>query len=127
MAGAEGLLWCAEWLLGDWEVEPTRLWIDISRSGDVAERLVHLLVESASVTATFSALDEPAAVADAIGFLFDAIIRTGHRGRYLPEDVGDRYAELQAEVERLPAHVQMTSALSLMDPFNPDAFTIFGA
>jgi hypothetical protein len=129
VSGHEGVLWHAEWVLGDWEVPPQRLWRDVSQRREVAEMLVHLLLEASSITATFSALDPPGAVADSVGEIFDFILMDGQpRSAYVDMDAARRhYDEQWAEVAQLPARVQTKSPLTLLDPLNPDAFSIFGA
>jgi hypothetical protein len=129
IAGSEGAFWYAQWYLGPLEAEPTRLWRDLERLPSSADLIVHLIPDSSSVVATFSALEPPDRIADAIGNIFDLILMTS-RPRMGGFDLDDIQSELdarRAEVARLPARVQMTTAFTLMDPHEPDAFTIFAA
>jgi hypothetical protein len=129
LSGREGVLWHATWILGDWEVRPLDLWEDIRAHPPLDDLIVHLLLDETRVTATFSALDDPTAIADAVGRLFETILEVGLRRRPSAsfEDV-ERYAEeRREEVADLPARVQALTPLTLIDPLNPPQFSIFGA
>lgn len=127
ISGHEGAIWHAEWLLGGHEIDPERLWKALrSRT---RELILHLLVEVGGITVTFSALEQSDEVADAIADVFDTLIMTSRR--YQPggglEGIDAEIAHMRNEVGRLPAKVQYQSALSMFDPLNPEAFTLFGS
>ena len=129
ITGTEGALWHAQWLLGPTEVGPTRLWRDLERQSSTTELLIHLLLEPALVIVTFAAMDPPERIADAIGQIFDSILVVG---RPMRTDLDFDTVELElearrAEVARLPARVETATALSLLDPYEPEAFSIFAA
>lgn len=127
ITGTAGVLWHADWILESEEIWPSDLWEELSEG--VRELLVHLLIDGGAVTATFAAVDDPNAVADAIGHVFDAIIVASRRFKPLePQEPGkDRFDVLRSDAEALPAKVQSGSALALFDPYRPEAFTIFAA
>jgi hypothetical protein len=125
--GTPGILWRADWVLGQGELWPSDLWRELSE--EVRGLLVHLLIDGTAVTATFAAVDDPGAVADAIGLVFDAIIVASrpftHRDSEEPGK--DWFSFLRKDSESLPAKVQSGTALALFEPYRPDAFTIFAA
>lgn len=129
VSGSEGVLWHAQWLLGPSDVAPTRLWRDLERRQSTTDLLFHLLLESSSVIATFSALDPADEIADAIGHIFDTILTIGRpmRTSFDFDDIQRESDARRAEVASLPARVQMTTPLSMMDPYEPEAFSIFAA
>lgn len=129
ISGTPGVLWYAEWLLGPRQVAPTRFWREIERRSSTTERLVHLLLEDSSVIATFSALDAPDSVADAIGHIFDTMLVVGRpiSSEFDFDNIQRELDARRAEVARLPARVQRGTALSLADPHEPEAFSIFAA
>jgi hypothetical protein len=128
LSGQEGVLWHAQWILGDWEISPRALWRDVHDRAGVQELVVHLLFDIATVTATFSAVDAPEDIADAIGALFDGVLREGarRRGTSLDEAIHMEGVRL-AEVANLPARVQANSALTIFDPLRLENPPIFGA
>jgi hypothetical protein len=127
ITGTTGVLWHADWILGMEEIRPSDLWKELNEG--VRELLVHLLIDGSAVTATFAAIDDPNAVADAIGHVFDAIIVASRRFKALDpqEPAKDWFDFLRSDAETLPAKVQSGSALALFDPYQPEAFTIFAA
>jgi hypothetical protein len=129
LSGREGVLWHAEWILGDWEVSPMALWQDVSGRLGVGDLVIHLLFNTSTITATFSACDAHDEIADAIGMLFDGVLREGTRrhGASSLEEAVDEHAVARAEVARLPARVQIDSPLTMIDPLLPEHVSIFGA
>jgi hypothetical protein len=127
IAGAAGMFWHAEWILGLEEVWPSDLWKELSE--DVRDLLVHLLIDGTAVTATFAAVDAPRVVADAIGELFDAIIAASRPFKSLDREVPgkDWFAFQHGNAEGLPAKVQSGTALALFEAHRPEAFSIFAA
>jgi hypothetical protein len=127
ITGTTGVLWHADWILGMEEIRPSDLWKELNEG--VRELLVHLLIDGSAVTATFAAIDDPNAVADAIGHVFDAIIVTSRRFKALDpqEPEKDWFDFLRSDAETLPAKVQSGSALALFDPYQTEGFTIFAA
>lgn len=83
----------------------------------------------ATVTATFSAVDPDVEVADAIGNIFDAILTRSrpYRSRDFPELDVARQERLVANTAELPSKVEYNGRLSLFDPYDPEAFSIFAA
>jgi hypothetical protein len=129
VSGLEGLVWHAEWILGDWEVSPSALGRDIAERPATADLVVHLLLEPTRITATFSALDDPPQVADAIGVVFDSILVTGRPRERLDslDEARHRDDGLRDEVAQLPARVQTSSPMTLVDPTRSPHPSIFGA
>jgi hypothetical protein len=91
------------------------------------ERLIYLELSSSSVTANFSALDAVDVTADAIGAVFDAILETSNRYGRMSTDLDEEMRRWKRESAGLPSRVQVDSALTLVDPYNRDAFTLFAA
>lgn len=127
ICGSEGVIWQAQWLLGAHEVDPGRLWKGLRPR--TRELILHLLVEVTGITATFSALELSDEIADAIADVFDTLIMTSR-----PYELGGgldavevEVAQTRSKIERLPPKVQYQSALSMFDPLNPEAFTLFGS
>jgi hypothetical protein len=85
-----------------------------------------LLFDLGSVTATLAAVDEPNKVADTIGHVFDEILMTSRPSGLVasPEEWAERWTR---GAERLPRRVQVNSPLTLVDPGQPGAFSIFAA
>jgi hypothetical protein len=128
LSGRDGVVWHAQWILGDWEVSPRALWTDVHDLAGVEDLIIHLLFDVATVTATFSAVDAHEDIADAVGAVFDGILRDGmrRRGADLDEAVGREEARL-AEVADLPARVQANSTLTHFDPLLTNNGAIFAA
>jgi Swt1-like HEPN len=127
ICGHEGAIWHAQWLLGDREVDPEQLWKQLrSQTRDL---ILHLLVAVTGITAAFSALEPSGEVADAIADIFDTLIMTSHpyqsSGALKAADA--ETARTRSKIGRLPQKVQYQSALSMFDPLNPEAFTLFGS
>lgn len=128
ISGTQGVVWKAHWIVvGDHEVRPRRLWSQVADHHAVVERLMYLELSSSSVTASFSALDPSDATADAIGDVFDAILMTSRRHDVLSADLDEVVRRWKLESAGLPSRVQVDSTFTLVDPDNPDAFTLFGA
>jgi len=97
------------------------------RYNNTAEFLIYLELTSHSVTASFPALDDVDSIADAIGAVFDSILETGD---FYGSPGGTATAAIDRwlrSVEDLPGRVQAENALTLIDPYNRHAFTLFGA
>lgn len=78
LANAEGVLWHAHYFLRGRMVDAVDLWHDTALDV-VRPLLVHMLVdEPYSVECTFSAVDDPDDISDAIGVVFDALLRASH-------------------------------------------------
>src|SRR5262249_47467175 len=77
ISGSDGVLWHAVGVPGPDEAPPAELWRELS--AEVRELLVHLLFSGMTISASFAAVDDPAAVADAIGETFDRVVETGRR------------------------------------------------
>jgi hypothetical protein len=128
IAGNDGVLWHARWIGGENDPRPVDLWREVSALPAIEPLLVHLLVDLGSVTATFSALEDPAAVADAIGQIFDQIVMTGTPLRLGPDEAAEDFMRRwRRSVDQLPRRVQVDSPLTLVDPMQPSAFSIFDA
>lgn len=127
VSGSEGVIWHATWFVGSRAILPERLW---KRLGSQTKDLIlHLLVDDMSLTATFTGLEPAAEVADAIGDIFDTLIVTSRPFRSTGgTDAADAEGErMRTSVDRLPPKVQYQSALSMFDPAEPEAFTLFAA
>lgn len=126
ISGHEGAIWHAKWLTGGREINAQRLWKELQPR--TQESILHLLIEVGGVSATFAATEAAGEVADAIGDTFDTLIETSRE--FVPsggmEAVELEIKQTRRSVGRLPAKVQYQSALSLFDPLNPEAFSLFG-
>jgi hypothetical protein len=127
ICGREGVIWHASWFIGSREVVPERLWKRLRPR--TRELLLHLLIEEMALTATFAGMESAAEVADAIGDVFDTLIVTSRSYRFLGgmDAVDAEIEQMRGRVERLPPKVQYQSALSMFDPAEPEAFTLFAA
>jgi hypothetical protein len=127
VSGHEGAIWHAGWIMGSREINPERLWKRLR--SQTQNLILHLLVEGGGLTATFAASEPAAEVADAIGDVFDSLIMTSRL--YQPEGGMERVdaeiEQMRRSVARLPSKVQYLSALSMFDPAEPEAFTLFAA
>lgn len=126
ICGSEGLIWHARWFL-DRDIDPGRLWKRLRPR--TRELILHMLVEVTGLTVTFSALEPGAEVADAIADVFDTLIMTSRQPQLSGSltEVDAEIARMRKGVDDLPAKVQYQSALSMFDPFDPEAFTLFGS
>jgi hypothetical protein len=128
LSGCEGVLWHADWIVTGPELRPVRLWNEIANVRSVERPLIHLILDSSHVSATFSALEEPTVVADAIGRIFDAILVTSDPYRTVDiENLEASRAQWRRGTERLPTRVQIDTPLTLTDFFDEFDFSIFGA
>ncbi|HZV72663.1 MAG TPA: Swt1 family HEPN domain-containing protein [Conexibacter sp.] len=124
LSGTEGVLWHAAWTVGGRDLNVADLWKEIAR-GPSTEYLVHLLVVPGRVTATFAAVDSSSGIADAIGVIFDEILSISRESHAVSvDDWAERWTR---GADRLPRRVQVMSPLTLVDPYHPDAFSIFAA
>jgi hypothetical protein len=127
ISGSAGVLWHAHWTIGGRDLNVVRLWREIERHGDVRSRIIHLLFDVGSVTVTFSALDGSDAVADAIGSIFDAVLTESRPSRSGHLDMDEWAANWFRGAEELPRCVQVRTPLTLIEPYAPRSFSIFGA
>ncbi len=76
ISGQAGYLWHALFVLHNDGIDLKYLWNDTAlRRPAIRERLVYLCADSPyALDVSFSAMDDPSAIADAIGNLFDAIV-----------------------------------------------------
>jgi hypothetical protein len=127
ISGHEGIIWKAHWTIRGAEIRPADLWERIYEYNDTAEFLIYLELKAHSVTASFSVLDEADSIADAIGAVFDSILETVdfHGSPKTTATAAiDRWLR---STEGLPARVQAENAFTLVDPYNRQAFNLFGA
>ncbi len=108
LSGHEGVLWHAVWTLRGCYVNALRLWTEVDRPGLPREALIHLLVNDSRVTATFAAVDNPAEVADEIGYTFDDIL-VESRGLLSVRSADDLEELWTRGREHLPRKVQVMS------------------
>lgn len=121
-----GVLWHATWQVGGRDLNVATLWPHLERHRNVRDLLVHLLVDPGTITATFSAVDDPAQIADAIGSIFDEILVNSRP--HVSADSADEWTNRWLHgVQTLPLRVQAMSPLTLVDPARAGAFSIFGA
>ena len=126
ISGTAGVLWHAHWVIGGRDLNVVRLWKEIERSRAQRDLIVHLLFDIGSVTATFAAVDDPDAIADAVGHVFDALL-TESRPAHPGADLETWGASWTRGAELLPRCVQVNTPLTLVDPYLPNAFSIFAA
>ena len=77
--------------------------------------------------ATFAAVDDEKAIADAIGQIFDRLIPASQSLRPKPEDFEEIWAARRAAGDQLPPKAQVSGVLAQFDPYNPEAFSVFEA
>jgi hypothetical protein len=126
LAGTPGLLWHAHWIIGGRDLNVAQLWRRIEHSRAERELIVHLLFDISTVTVTFAAVDDPDAIADAIGAIFDAILTESRPARpdVNPKTWGESWTR---GAELLPRCVQVNTPLTIVDPYQPNAFSLFSA
>lgn len=87
---AAGVLWHVDFLMHERTVDARALWHD-SALNAARPLLVHLLADSPwHVGFTFSAADDPQAISDAIGRVFDAVLLVSRRGN-IDDEQEDRW------------------------------------
>ncbi len=80
LAGAAGIYWHVDFYMRDRYVEPRAVWRD-SRVVQVRPLLVHLAADDPMhIGFTFSAVDEPAHVVEAIGSALESVLANSRRG-----------------------------------------------
>lgn len=123
-SGSAGVLVHAKWLVAGRELNVARLWREITEQAFDQGLLIHLLFELGHVTATFSALDGPEVVADAIGNVFDAILMSTVPFKRTDPD---RWLERSLRgAELLPRKVRVDGPLVVIDPLQ-EPLSIFAA
>jgi hypothetical protein len=123
VSGSEGVLWHAHWTMGGRDLDLSELWRELERRG-VRQLLIHLLVDLGRVTATFAAVDAPAAVGDAIGVVFDELLHAS--SPYGATSLDDWEGRWTRGVEQLPRVVLANSPLTILDSDQAQC-SIFGA
>lgn len=126
ISGSEGVLWHADWWAGTRDLNVVDLWRELERHPLVRDLVVHLLVDPGQIKATFSAIDDPGEIADAIGSIFDDILVHSHH--HLGTGNADDWLERWTRgAGQLPRRVQVGTPLTLVDPYRPQAFSIFSS
>jgi hypothetical protein len=97
------------------DLNVAELWEMIESRSNASALLVHLLFDLGRVTATFAAVDDPAAVADAIGDIFDSILMSSHPFRP-GHDVDEWREHCLRGADLLPRCVQVENAYTILDP-----------
>lgn len=122
LAGAPGILWHADFILRGRTIDAAALWHD-SAMEKARPLIVHMLADyPGRVGFTFSAVDEPSAVADAIGEIFDAVLMVARPGGLDFED----QAAWQRRVRAVDYRVLSGSGWSIVDE-STLPFTSFSA
>ena len=130
ISGREGYLWHAVFVLHNDGIDPQALWTsDTFGRASVRDSLVYLCLDSPyAIDISFSALDNPGDIADAIGAIFDAIlprIRRTPRYRSL-DDRRTADAALMQQAASLDPRVQACTAWATVeDGMKP--ITLFSA
>ena len=124
ISGTAGLLWHSHWTLGE-EADPVEAWRTLGR--EVRELVTHMIFDGVLVEATFAAIDDEKAIANAIGQIFDRLIPASQSLRPKPDDFEELWAARRAAGDQLPPKAQVGGVLARLDPYNPEAFSIFGA
>ncbi len=100
VSGQIGYLWHATWYLGRGRLDLRRFWEDtyLDRLRDL---IVFVCADQTSVEVSFAAIDDPAAVADAIGNCFDAVMVNDNRGPNRMEwgEFVDAHSDLDPRVQ----------------------------
>ena len=121
LSGQAGVLWHALWTSRRTPIDIERLWTDYP-----LDRVSHLVMLTAStpshVGISFSAVDDPGEVADAIGVCFDGILTSLDRSG----DYDRQEARLKGLRQHLDSRVQVQSSWSIVDG-STVPISIFGA
>lgn len=121
LSGQAGLLWHALWTSRRTPIDIQRLWTDYPLN-----RVSHLVMLSSNTPShlgiSFSAVDDPGEVADAIGFCFDGILTSLDRSG----DYDRQEARLKGLRQHLDSRVQIQSPWSIVDS-STVPISIFGA
>jgi hypothetical protein len=126
ISGREGVLWHAIWILRGREVNVAKLWSEVARPGLPRESLVHLLVDSGRVTATFGAIDGANQIAEEIEHTFNDVL-VESRDYVVRDSIDDALKYWTEGGERLPRRVQVMSPLSQVDDLHRTWFSVFAA
>jgi hypothetical protein len=116
ISGREGYLWHAVFILRSDGIEPENLWSDhyLARP-DIRNRLVFLCMDFPhAVNASFAAVDDPGAVAGAIGDCFDAVINAS-RMSWEHGTLADGLRKWRERTAQLDPRIQVSSAWVLAD------------
>lgn len=117
ISGTPGVLWYARWSIAGHELNVADLWRQLHDRGQTHRYLIHLLFDLGSVVATFAAVDDPQAVADAIGGVFDAILESTHPFRHAQWEEWEQRSFHGADA--LPTLVQVQGAFAVVNPHRP--------
>jgi hypothetical protein len=127
ISGSEGVIWHASWSVGEREYNVAELRKELDDKA--SELMLHLLFDSSTITATFSALDSPEQIADVIGDMFDTFIVCSR-----PVAPPDFDEPIEAWTERrvrgselLPPKAQTESILILSGTVDSRQASLFGA
>lgn len=103
ISGIPGYIWHAHWVLrGNRVFDLSGFWRNIKAYHDT---ILMLCADPFSIEVSFSAMDDPETIADAIGWCFDAALRNTRYDRAILDDYSDytqwqeRYAELDPRVQ----------------------------
>jgi hypothetical protein len=124
ITGTPGVLWHAEWYTSGREVPVVTLWERLSHREEVENRIVHLLHDGWTIVATFSAVDSPDVIADAIGHIFDDLLTISRPRLNTMERPEAAIDQWKAGAEGLPRRVQVDTALAMLDYELP--FSVLG-
>ena len=127
LSGQPGVLWEARWTMGPHDLQPARLWERLRGYDGVRDLLVHLIQPNAhSLVVTFAAVDDPTAVADAIGNVFDSALTESEPTAITPmSDFKVEHTRWTEGAAHLPRRVQVDTVLALADP--DSQFSVFNA
>jgi len=117
ITGTPGVLWHARWFVAGHELNVANLWRQLLCHGETRRYVIHLLFDLGSIVATFAAVDDPQAVADAIGGVFDAILESTRPFRHIQEKEWEQRSFRGAD--SLPRLVQVQSPFTAVDPYQP--------
>ena len=122
ISGVEGYIWHATWVLASSYLNLRDFWADSYLDNHRDLIMFVCSNDPVSVEVSFAALDDPSAVADAIGNCFDALILNSHRGE-VPDRLWRRWAEVNVDLD---PRVQVVTPWSVIDDTTTPV-TIFGA
>jgi hypothetical protein len=118
--GEPGYLWHVDWTMDSRRISPRALWESLEGSPETKEQVVHLLFANPyRVGATFAAVDDPEAGADAVGRLFEAVCEEAEWYESDDLDAAIDWSAWRAEGRDLPRKVQIETPLASFDPYNP--------
>jgi hypothetical protein len=126
VSGEPGFLWHARWSMGGRDTTPSALWSRLASKPSLVDLIVHVIPSwPGQYLVTFAAVDDPRAIADAIGNVFDALLTESHPSHSGMDEIEEESQRWRDQADQLPRKVQVDTPLALYDETHP--FPIFSA